>query len=410
MNYQKCELSGLSVDPFDCSLFNGFKEPCEQTKQDKMSDNKLKYDSLKNGFIDIKTKIADGSSTQLINTIKQGNSINPDLLYSLLITNSPYLSNEALLDMLQYATQLSSTQKVNVLIANAGLQQVVLDAINSYGFSQTELFSINAAQQTNYPALDDAYSRFNYLYSEMVNAKNDAILTANILSSTDTINNWTDSIITFLQAESSIDVETKKQLIGTCYAANRYDECRYYLSTLSNDNSTEITDFINYYQLLLNAIDEGRNEYTLSENEWNTLTELAAHNSAAAESAKGLLSLVQGKVFDLYIERLNEPETLEKRSTTVVQETFNDTKSAKLKIYPNPSNSLVNVNYVLTQFKRNVLIRVIDITGKEIYQQQSNALQSTTNIATENWSNGMYFVQILGDGEVMGTQKLLIQH
>ncbi len=73
-----------------------------------------------------------------------------------------------------------------------------------------------------------------------------------------------------------------------------------------------------------------------------------------------------------------------------------------VKIYPNPANSMVNVS--LTEFNPDVMLTLLDITGKKIHHQ-SMYLETTIDIS--NYASGMYFVRVESKGKLMGVRKLM---
>jgi hypothetical protein len=199
--------------------------------------------------------------------------------------------------------------------------------------------------------------------------------------------------------------------LATYYNIHNYDAASNILSTIVNDGTQENVDFITYYNLMLNVVINGRNIYQLSVEELNTLTELATHQTTASEASKGVLTLLNGQVFDIFIERINgeqEGGYGKTQITAIPLIPHNDVLNCTL--YPNPSLNSTTLKYELKKFKRNVTIEAFDITGKRVYSQQTNALQGNIIIETQNWVNGMYIVKMQADGELIFSTKLSVQH
>lgn len=74
--------------------------------------------------------------------------------------------------------------------------------------------------------------------------------------------------------------------------------------------------------------------------------------------------------------------------------------NGNLQIYPNPASNSVS----LTNIVKGSTIKILDVTGKLIYNQKVNS--SSGIIETTTWSNGMYFIQIENEGAI--AQKKLI--
>lgn len=96
-----------------------------------------------------------------------------------------------------------------------------------------------------------------------------------------------------------------------------------------------------------------------------------------------------------------------------ISSTVNDVliDDGSLKIFPNPSTTYFNIQFS-TKGNSNVITRVSDIGGRIIFEENKklNSSYFSTSLQTTNWSEGYYFVEILIDGNVATTQKLIITH
>jgi len=103
------------------------------------------------------------------------------------------------------------------------------------------------------------------------------------------------------------------------------------------------------------------------------------------------------KIFN-YALTSNEVDSLYNSSAVGIN---NLTSShAAFDIYPNPASTSITLNNLVT----GSIIKVLDVTGKLIYSETINS--NTKSIETNNWSNGMYFIQIENEGAI--AQKKLI--
>ncbi len=88
----------------------------------------------------------------------------------------------------------------------------------------------------------------------------------------------------------------------------------------------------------------------------------------------------------------------------------NPNTQIKLTMYPNPSNELLVVSYVLPK-KSDVILNIINALGKDVFQvanrNQNEGKQSFT-INTGKLHNGIYFVNLMVDGK-QTIQKLIIE-
>lgn len=78
--------------------------------------------------------------------------------------------------------------------------------------------------------------------------------------------------------------------------------------------------------------------------------------------------------------------------------------SEQLIAYPNP----VATQLIVPTSNKKSVIKVIDVTGKIHYQDESNSTKDTF-INVKNWNNGVYFLQINTAGNIQ-TQAIIVQH
>ena len=83
-----------------------------------------------------------------------------------------------------------------------------------------------------------------------------------------------------------------------------------------------------------------------------------------------------------------------------------ETEISKLSVYPNPSNDIIHISADLEL--GDYSIQVLDLHGRLIHQQSWNGL-STTEIDVRGFSNGLYVIDIRGEG-FRGTSRAIIQH
>jgi hypothetical protein len=75
-----------------------------------------------------------------------------------------------------------------------------------------------------------------------------------------------------------------------------------------------------------------------------------------------------------------------------------------LKIYPNPANTDVRIDF---NTKGNYTISIISSSGKSVYSKQF-INKSSVNIATDKFARGLYFVQITGSNNNL-VRKLILK-
>ncbi|EMY3554930.1 T9SS-dependent M36 family metallopeptidase [Flavobacterium psychrophilum] len=76
-----------------------------------------------------------------------------------------------------------------------------------------------------------------------------------------------------------------------------------------------------------------------------------------------------------------------------------------IKIYPNPSNGLVNIK--INQFTGKVNLQVIDLNGRVVYSLKNTDFNIEKTINLNNLQSGMYIIKIDGD-ELNYTKKIIL--
>ncbi|MFZ4800073.1 MAG: T9SS type A sorting domain-containing protein [Bacteroidia bacterium] len=140
------------------------------------------------------------------------------------------------------------------------------------------------------------------------------------------------------------------------------------------------------------------------------LLTIAASNSSAAESAKGILTLVKGYYYDVYIERAASTGGLGKtgKITATAPENAKQNTNNTLTVYPNPANNniFIKLNNITTTQENT--ISLTDVTGKIVIIKKTNN-NGVIEIDTQNLSNGVYFVQLTNTALNI-VSKIVITH
>jgi hypothetical protein len=75
--------------------------------------------------------------------------------------------------------------------------------------------------------------------------------------------------------------------------------------------------------------------------------------------------------------------------------------------YPNPSSGILNLEFSENYYEWEYSsFQLLDLTGKVLDQFQTNGV--TTSYALDNLDNGIYLVQLLVEGQIVQTQKIVV--
>lgn len=85
-------------------------------------------------------------------------------------------------------------------------------------------------------------------------------------------------------------------------------------------------------------------------------------------------------------------------------------KIAKIKLYPNPTKDLLTIDLPASGLKlqSSATLRITDATGKTVHEEKLTPQQSTINIKTAEFSNGVYFVSISTNKTVLAKSKFIV--
>ena len=83
----------------------------------------------------------------------------------------------------------------------------------------------------------------------------------------------------------------------------------------------------------------------------------------------------------------------------------------KLTVFPNPTNSLLNLNFPLDFFSTTQInIRVLNIAGAELFNKtitESEIKELNIKFDLRTFENGIYFLEVFNDGKHVTTQKII---
>jgi hypothetical protein len=85
-----------------------------------------------------------------------------------------------------------------------------------------------------------------------------------------------------------------------------------------------------------------------------------------------------------------------------------------LEVYPNPANTELSVGCSQSAdcdwlFAKGDMIKVMDISGKLVESKMINEATENIKISTIDMVNGIYFIQVMKEGNIM-TRKFLVMH
>jgi len=81
----------------------------------------------------------------------------------------------------------------------------------------------------------------------------------------------------------------------------------------------------------------------------------------------------------------------------------------KLKLYPNPVNDYLHIEYDILYLKEAKL-QIFNSIGAVVYTKKLLEKKDNLKIVVSEYKNGLYFCSLQIDGKLLNTRKILINH
>lgn len=183
------------------------------------------------------------------------------------------------------------------------------------------------------------------------------------------------------------------------------------LSNISPTNNIE-QNYLNYYNLFANIIDQREAEESIPDDDLNALYNLAQLCPAESGSCIHQARALYQAIYNLNVNYMDcfEVEPSERKSNNVESkkedlELNNLSKISNIEIFPNPANSRLYITTV--DNSENLEITFKDLTNRTIATRKIKTLNNQGVLDIE-LINGIYFVTIINDANEKIIKKVLI--
>jgi hypothetical protein len=82
--------------------------------------------------------------------------------------------------------------------------------------------------------------------------------------------------------------------------------------------------------------------------------------------------------------------------------------NAQLLIYPNPNTGSFTLELPVPA-EPGTNFRITDLTGRVVWEKQADIGSKQQAIQTGNLPNGLYFVQVISEGRILGVERFVKQ-
>lgn len=370
-------------------------------------------------------KIALNSSQVIYNIWKDGGDANLEeqvettqpwdvyVEFNNLLAKSPYLSEEVILATIENPSFTSLMIKL-LMIANPSMNRndEIMEAIYN-----------------RIPALPESY--IEAINSGSSSASQLEILAANVSSDRHLLNitadnikriyrsdydnaNSINSLITFVSAENTL--ESQYELASLYLETDQFSSMNTVLSNISANYSLDeqlIAELANWqiYFGIAQSVKESTEQYgVLSETQIASLETLAELNRPLISSAAIALLLSDDNNYDYHEVVLPITESSARRAI-VQQESPSLEKESILKVFPNPSNSYITLQYRTGTKYSKLWFVISDSKGSILMQQTLLGGDNEDNeelINTSKLAPNIYTLILYGDGERIAIEKITV--
>jgi len=203
-----------------------------------------------------------------------------------------------------------------------------------------------------------------------------------------------DSAIWFLEQQAT---DKAKETIVQIYLMT--EEFTAAETALKNVNTATIegADFVTLYEVLIPVASEGRTILQLGKKEISIIESLAGKQSPSGVAAENILQFIHktdySEVFDA---ELPEDLRLMQQENVV----------SSIQMFPNPANKTLTIAILEFDSEKEYVFKAWAMNGSLIADIKLIAGQDNI-IPISTWSMGMYLCEVLADGEVLFTDKLI---
>lgn len=365
--------------------------------------------NLKSQIVTETAKLTGAASQTLISLINS-NISNGDLI-NVLITQSPLLSDPVLLAYFNKAGippgHIKQVHGLNAPVSEAVWQ--VIDNLNLPPGIENQIIKAQMAAtqvngglsgRRNFEAnVSSLKSQATYLLNEK---------TRIFLS--DSIERNVDSLKVIIQNPIYADRDLK--LLDFYISTAQYSLASSQNSQIALRRGTSYAPYNNVKSMIISALSSTLGLSGLSQDATieGYLHSLANTDfSPGQKEAQALSDFVFNKK---YLEYTLLPEVSSPDGSRPMKEEQKEkspiTDNPKLNAIPNPASGDVVIQYQLPQGANYGILKVLDITGREVYKTDVITSLDKIYLSTKDWANGMYYYSLTVNNQIIGVKTIVI--
>lgn len=350
----------------------------------------------------------DGGNTQVLQQeIRYSYPWEALNLYQHLIAESPYLSDQVLIDAIN-STVLPAELLKLVLIANPQCtrSETVWNAV------------LNRAESLPDYMLQEILGEVETISQREILEANVSHWASELKYNINRLNNYYacdttyikyDSIIAALSLQS--DLESKYERLMNELMDGTSGNYTAYLNDIENSidpqNSDQVANFNavhDFCTILYQLKTDGKDIFDLGDNEVNQLISIAESGYIPAAWARAVLLKLNKTTYNEPIlgkSRGEQRAKIQRKTNSTVQD------ESKLSIHPNPADRFTLINYHLGSSADKAVLLISDAQGKKVFEQQLAKQVSDLLVNTVDFKSGVYTVFLIANGNIIQSGKLI---
>ncbi len=313
-------------------------------------------------------------------------NVNNDALIQILIDNSPYLSDEVLVEAIHYP-HISDWDLTQILVWNGPLTPQVKEEVNQSGrFTATYLNLILGRTGVSQRfLLDQQLAQKVHEYSIAGNHYYQRVLLDSNLTVFDTADVFVDSM------DLTVGSYDNQHALDWYIATEQYGKAQSFLANHSIDlPSDALSHFKDFKRLSTHLTAQGGNWFTMGERQIDSLTLLGNDSSKADfQLAQNVLEFLN---IQRFAEPTSDPDVSVRRARPIIKP--EPLTIERFKVWPNPVTDQLKILWTLDNNTENLRIELINVLGKTVYQNKVSVQDALINLDCSAYTSGTYILRI----------------
>ncbi|MBI3503056.1 MAG: DUF3494 domain-containing protein [Bacteroidetes bacterium] len=339
-----------------------------------------------------------GQTAQLISAINQNI---PDGTLKNQLLNAGFLSDEALLALINRTQSTAPGIFKDVIIPNSPVSDNVLPTLNS----KLQTLPSGIAKQIRNAQGSITYRTLTLIARDIAAQKTERQKQINMLLISYADSNRTQDAINLLAQENNL--YSNQSLLATYIASGDISSAQAQFAGMVASNADEQA-FLDLQSMLLNLAQQGKSVFEMDSAQVKLVRSIAAMGiTLAASNAQAILRLVFGEDFSF-------AQDTAAISLRMQDETFSEKNEYVSDYYlsgntPNPFSDYTVIYYQLPENTSDATITVYDITGKSLLKNYKvSEMKGSVKITTQDMQNGVYIYRLEQNGIILQSRKMVV--